>query len=228
ATGVEPTFKLIINTMCPMRQVLRQLEPIVNEYAETDFQITTGFMSSITESLDRGDADLALTSNIGIGPHHEVVPVGRVHLFNVAAPGYFPETPITMNMLRKRIQVVVRSKSRSSSPRSVMVIPDLRRWSVDDLGTKKELLLTGLGWGRMPVHLIADDLISRRLVPIRVPGIAVGTSSDTVLVRRRDRPVGPIGTRIWQEFSGRVPAGSCDHLVMSSRPLPRLTAALSE
>ncbi|MEM9490792.1 MAG: LysR substrate-binding domain-containing protein, partial [Myxococcota bacterium] len=110
----------------------------------------------------------------------------------------------------------VRTTSRTSSSNSHMVVPDLRQWSVDDLATKKELLLAGLGWGRLPEHIIVDELSAGRLVPIHVPSVAMSASYDTVLARRRDRPVGPIGMRIWQEFANRVPADASEHPAVSS------------
>ena len=40
-------------------------------------------------------------------------------------------------------------------------------WRVADLGTKKALLLAGLGWGNLPEHMIESELKRKKLVRIR-------------------------------------------------------------
>ena len=65
-----------------------------------------------------------------------------------------------------------------------------RTWKVADLGAKHRLLLAGLGWGSMPMHLIEDDLQSGRLVPVQLADrrtFRYGLS----LIRRADRASGP-------------------------------------
>ena len=63
-----------------------------------------------------------------------------------------------------------------------------RAWRLADLGTKKAMLLGGLGWGTMPDRLIGDELADgrlRRLDPDglngftthRMPGAAYNTKS---------------------------------------------------
>ena len=41
-----------------------------------------------------------------------------------------------------------------------------RNWLLADLGAKHDFLLGGLGWGLMPIDLVADDLAAGRLVKL--------------------------------------------------------------
>jgi DNA-binding transcriptional LysR family regulator len=41
-----------------------------------------------------------------------------------------------------------------------------RQWLVNDLGAKRDLLKAGLGWGHLPRHLVAEDLVSGQLVEL--------------------------------------------------------------
>ncbi len=125
-------------------------------------------------------------------------------MINVAAPGYFKppkRRTISVDEVRGYAQVIVRDTAQSADKVSLFVIPGARHWKVSDLTTKKELLLAGLGWGRMPVHVISEELESGCLIPIRVEGLPVNTEADMLAIRIVGRAVGPIGARIWQEFT---------------------------
>jgi DNA-binding transcriptional LysR family regulator len=44
-----------------------------------------------------------------------------------------------------------------------------RTWRLADIGAKKSMLLAGLGWGNMPLHLVEDELTSgtlKRIAPV--------------------------------------------------------------
>jgi DNA-binding transcriptional LysR family regulator len=52
----------------------------------------------------------------------------------------------------------------SASPDSPeMGVHGLDRWHVTGLAAKRALLLAGIGWGSMPVHLVDDDIETGRL-----------------------------------------------------------------
>jgi len=55
-------------------------------------------------------------------------------------------------------------------------------WFVNDIAAKRDLLLTGVGWGIMPLHLVEHDLRSRRLQRIEPEKI------DYPAMRRPDEP----------------------------------------
>jgi DNA-binding transcriptional LysR family regulator len=44
-----------------------------------------------------------------------------------------------------------------------------RVWRLGDLGARHAMLLAGFGWGKMPHHMVADDLAQGRLVALRAP-----------------------------------------------------------
>ncbi len=121
----------------------------------------------------------------------------------VSAPGYFESStkqPISQDEIRQYSQIVVRDTARNVRYRSIDVIEGGRIWSVNDYATKKELTIAGLGWGRIPKHMIEGDLADGRLVPIDVEGIQSITHSTVMLIRRQDRSIGPVADRLWQQF----------------------------
>ena len=61
---------------------------------------------------------------------------------------------------------------------------------------KRELILLGMGWGHMPLHLIDHDLESGKLLSIEGKHFQ-RTRLDIVAARLRGRPVGPVAERRW-------------------------------
>lgn len=64
--------------------------------------------------------------------------------------------------LCEHIQIVLTDRTELTKGRDFGVLSP-NTWRVSDLGAKHELLQAGLGWGTMPLHLVADDLACNRL-----------------------------------------------------------------
>ena len=80
-----------------------------------------------------------------------------------------------------------------------MAVTGVRTWLFDDLGTKLAMLRAGVGWGHMPLHLVADDLASGRLARLVMPTWPGGRQRYTV-IHRIDAPPGPLGRWIIDQF----------------------------
>ena len=62
---------------------------------------------------------------------------------------------------------------------------------------KKELILLGMGWGHMPLHLIERELQRGKLLSIEGKHFKRVTR-DIVAARLRERPAGPVAERLWR------------------------------
>ncbi|HIP77832.1 MAG TPA: LysR family transcriptional regulator [Kiloniellaceae bacterium] len=75
-----------------------------------------------------------------------------------------------------------------------------RAWRVDDLETKRALLLAGIGWGNMPAHLVEADIAGGRLVRLAPRGIGKDglTRMPVYLIRRSGSLPGPAASLLRQ------------------------------
>ncbi|MDV2453199.1 LysR substrate-binding domain-containing protein [Xanthomonas hortorum] len=64
-------------------------------------------------------------------------------------------------------------------------------WHLADLSTKHALLVSGLGWGEMPLHTVDKDLAEGRLVELAVQGLPLGGAQLPMWVIYRS--AGPAG-----------------------------------
>lgn len=92
-------------------------------------------------------------------------------------------------------QVVVKSSYKTSPDSGI--VKDGIQWYVSDHNTKKSLVCSGLGWGRLPVHEVEQEIKDKKLIqlnnqqPMEVP-IYVAKLSNKVL--------GPVGMMVWHFF----------------------------
>ena len=71
---------------------------------------------------------------------------------------------------------------------------------MNDHPTKKQLILAGLGWGRLHQHLIVDELADGRLLPLDIDNYPCVLDIEIRAVRRLGEPVGPVAAALWQDF----------------------------
>ena len=77
---------------------------------------------------------------------------------------------------------------------------------MSDNETKRALILAGVGWGSLPLWLVAHDLAQGRLV--RVAAAEFGRQGETFvrayLAHRTDEPLGPAARLLRQALLRRV------------------------
>src|SRR5207247_2175304 len=123
--------------------------------------------------------------------------IADVHLVAVAAPEHplaKRAAPIDAAGLADAVQIVLgehrEEGERGSGDHGVL---SSRRWRVVDLATKRAFIVSGLGWGHMPEHVVRDDLGAGRLVTLELEAWGrAPLRRSLVLVRRRDTVMGPV------------------------------------
>jgi DNA-binding transcriptional LysR family regulator len=73
--------------------------------------------------------------------------------------------PASRDEFSRHVQIVVTDNQPNSEKSSISVAGE-RKWLVNELGAKHDLLKAGLGWGHMPEDVVADDLASGALVKV--------------------------------------------------------------
>ena len=75
-------------------------------------------------------------------------------------------SPVARDEFSRHVQLVV-TDNRPQTEKVQMAVAGERQWLVNDLGAKHDFLRGGLGWGHMPVDLVADDVQAGVLVALR-------------------------------------------------------------
>lgn len=204
AQGDETDLRIVIGDLCPTAKVVSLLRRFFDECPNTRLHLHFETLSGPWEKLLEGEADLILHHVDKADTRLEFMDLFPVTVVPVVAPGFlpFPVTDdITLQQMKDRVQCIIRDTAKTPL-RDYHVIEGARSWTVADQLMKRELILLGMGWGHMPLHLVEADIQSGALLSIEgkhFPRITL----DIAAARARGRAIGPVAARLWY-FLGEV------------------------
>ncbi len=176
-------------------------------YPETRVALRTEILSGTIKMIKDGEADIAIAPMLPIILEEEefdFMPISQSTMHNVAAPSLVEAmcSATKISDLRRYHQILVSDSGDSEGmfDREFGVQKGQRRWYVSDLHMKKKLLLEGLGWGRLPKHLIADDLAAGRLVDIELQFSHFLLHLEYFAFRLSEAANGPVASAIWDNL----------------------------
>ncbi|MFY0680246.1 MAG: LysR family transcriptional regulator [Thalassovita sp.] len=209
--GNEEKLVVAIDDTVDLDPLLPAFRSLQSEFPECRIMLRTCNLSGATRLLQTEEANLA------IGPTplvlledtgFEYFPLSQACMRNVASPALISSMRGIEKItdLRRFHQVLVRDSGGAVGmfDREFGVQKGQRRWYADDLETKKTLLLAGLGWGRMPDHLVATDLENQRLQELHVAFTHLPLTLDYHVFRAPNSSIGPVALFLWQALEALV------------------------
>lgn len=207
AMGDEPLLRVVLGDLCPLPPVLGLLSRFFAQYPQTRLHLQFESVTGPWERLLQDEADLIVHRVPKEDTRMEWLDLGQVALVPVVAPRFLPIAPsasIGPKQLQGLTQCVVRDSAREPPPQGHYLVEGAPQCSVPDHLMKKELILQRMAWGHLPRFLIEAELREGRLLSIagrHFPGVV----EDLVAARRRDRPHGPVASRMWDFLAANAP-----------------------
>jgi DNA-binding transcriptional LysR family regulator len=202
SAGQEPELTVVIGDLTPVPPVLRHLKRFFAACPATRLHLHFEALGGPWERLLSGDADLIVHHLDKTDLRFEWRDLQPVTLVPVAARDYLPfevTKGLTAAQMQPFVQIVIRD-SAAAGRRDYFIVPSSRSWTVADQQTKKDLIVHGMGWGHMPLHLVERELRSGRLVSLEGRHFR-RSRLDLVVARRRDAVVGPVARQLWESFA---------------------------
>ncbi len=204
--GVEAELRVALDMMLPQERISDAIRAFHQKFPTVALHLRSEALGAVMQLvLDRtttlavcGPPDVAVD---GI----ERVDLGSVQLVPVAAP----EHPLALSDShapgagRGHVQLVLTDRSMNVQGPDLGVF-GTHTWRVADLGTKHALLLDGIGWGHMPLPLVAQDLKKGRLVRLKLPDVK-GGAYRFFGIYRADTPLGPAAAFLLARLESQIP-----------------------
>ena len=198
--GEETELSIALCAIAPVEEVLKVIKQVSETAPATRMSLQVENMGGTLERLLEKEVDFAIAERMMPVPQTEEVRLTSTEMISVISPD-FPlasQSPaITAADLEPYVQVVVRDTSRNQAKRSAGILEGANQWLVNDFDMKKRMIQSGAGWGRMPRHRVAEELVDGRLLALSGKALAP-LEIDIYLFRRANEPMGPIGERLWQ------------------------------
>ncbi|MBR9884321.1 MAG: LysR family transcriptional regulator [Oceanospirillales bacterium] len=204
AKGTNPKLSLSLSAMCTRPPHLDRIREFCDETPDVELNISTEHHSGILERLILGEADLAIGPNLGLNDNFEYADIGELLMVTVAVPEYFhgmSQRTISQKEARERPHILVADSGTHSPFDPLNVLPGERRWLVKDYHVKKELLMAGLGWARMPQYIVDEDLHAGRLARLSIEGFNSTSLLSMYLIKLKDRTLSQTAKVFWKKMT---------------------------
>ena len=161
-----------MDTYFPRAHLIECLRSLQAEFVTVAINLRMTTMQGGESLVLEGTCALAVT----ISDVPEVSPgtierqhLSEVQMVTVCAPSHPLAAiagPIPREEFGRHIQLVV-TDNQPDSEKTQQGVASERKWLVNDLGAKHDLLRGGLCWGHMPRHMVAEDLANGTLVELQ-------------------------------------------------------------
>lgn len=203
AVGNEPVVKIAFDASIPIRYISGVLKECEKDFPETSLELFAENISGTMELLIEGKADLAIVARFGDDHLFETQPILKFQFFPVAAPTH-PlaqyENDVPLEDLNEYVQVILRDSAKKASDETYLVVDQARQWRVNNIQTKKEIIVAGLGWGSLPDFTMREELDSRQLVPLSIENYFRYREAEICVVRHAGQICGPVVQSLWESF----------------------------
>jgi len=210
--GVELELRIVVDTLFPLPEIGAALLAMQNAFPTVSVNLSILPLGGPVSALDQKKCDLAITVGEEFrNPHIEAEAVGTTAMIAVVAATHplaqaiRGDTLLPKTALAEHLQIVIEDPTPLSDGTDIGVLSP-GTWRVGSLDVKHSLILSGLGWGRMPFWRISQDLEDDRL--IRVPAASFGKDGETLLhcylLHRTDQTMGPAARLLRREILART------------------------
>jgi DNA-binding transcriptional LysR family regulator len=208
--GLEEELRLVVHPYTPVHLLASVLRDFHGAFPSVRIAASFSTKKAAYESLAQGVCDLATVFELsppGEGFRH--LSCTSVELVAAASPKH-PlaqwKEPIPPEPLREHMQLVVHDSLAPEDENRLRGygVDSTEVWWVVNFEMVHSLLVSGVGWGIVPLSRMAEDLAAGRLVSLQIERWAPRKNALTiplVVTHSAHRPLGPAGRWLLQKFA---------------------------
>jgi len=205
--GLEPELALAIDPLVPTAPLIDSLRAVGETFPDLPVSFSTEGLGGSLRRLRDGSAALAICLLIPDVPEDIAAhPLLRIGMRPVVAPCHPLASlgrPARRDDLEPHVQLVL---SDPVDPCGANYgLASARLWRFVDLGRRFDFLVAGLGWCRMPEHLVAAPIADGRLIAIEIEDDPTPKEGLVIYAaHRRDHVLGPAGRWLLDRLRQRL------------------------
>ena len=197
AGGLEPELTAVIDVFFPITAFAKVAREFRESFSATPLRLYVEALGATVQPVMDGRASFGLVGSLPTLPAgltaERITSVDFVMVAAADHPLAAHRGLIPKAVLAEHVQLVLTDRSDLSAGREFGVMSP-STWRLGDLFAKHAFLLSGLGWGGMPLHIVRQDIDEGRLVILSIEDIPEGgLSLPMSAVYRTSEPPGPAG-----------------------------------
>ena len=195
--GLEPELSVVVDVFYPIDAITQVAKEFRQHFPAVALRIFVEALGAAIQPVIDGRCSVGIIGSLPLIPDTLTNEgLSSVYFVMVTAsdhPLATFEGKIPREELAKHTQIVLTDRSELSTGRDMGVMSP-STWRLADLFAKHHFLLTGLGWGGMPLHVVQRDLDEGRLALLPVEEVPDGGMPLAMsAVWRTKSPPGPAG-----------------------------------
>jgi DNA-binding transcriptional LysR family regulator len=204
-SGNEASITIAIEASYDLKKILPVLEMTQSEFPNTQIILKQEYINGALDAVRKEIADIAITTidqSTLLSGKFEANNLYKGYLYNVAAPRFTARHSKlnSVTELKNEYQIVVQDSGQSSPSINYSVQTGQRCWYVNDFNTKKTLILSGMGWGRLPEYMIKSELEQHALSILTMADFDKKVALNYQAVKLKSRLLGPVAEQLWQNL----------------------------
>ncbi|KZK98984.1 LysR family transcriptional regulator [Pseudovibrio sp. Ad26] len=197
----ETELRLGVSSNFPVARIADLLKDLKQSFPSTTIHLEVETASG-ERQLMAGKVDIAIFAAPSRSPFIDYRPIGTMSFPLVIAGTLVGSDPekLTKSDLSRYPQVIIKSSDEKTPDTNIL--DETLKWYVTDMSTKKQLITSGLGWGRLPDHMVEKEIARGDLIILPTLG---DLSLPLCLTKRANQTLGPVGRMIWTYFEDTKP-----------------------
>ena len=197
---IESFFKLSVSGIYGMDTVHPVIAEAMKTFSNTEIQLEREILSG-ERMLNSGTVDLAIFENIRNKKDLDYKQIDEVKMALTVAANHpvlnIPKSQQSISDLYKYPQILQRSTIPEDDYK-VGVHSESLQWKVSDTNSKHDIISHGLGWGRLPLPLIQNDLDTGKL--IELSWLEDNDIVPIYIARKKNKMKGKVAEFVWNSF----------------------------
>lgn len=195
--GVESEINLSIDAICPLNRISGIFESFLDPLVTTSLNLSVDILSELERKVIDKEVDFAIGHFTGNHNEVEAIPILKSMMVPVVSSSFYERTRGSLDDLKNYPQIIVKSSDKASTRIIHGAAKGMKQWFTTDMSIKEQLILNGLGWGRLPRHQVQESIDSGKLRVIQsIP--TINELDITISVIRNTKNImGPNTKRLW-------------------------------
>lgn len=202
----ETDILLAVDPSFPSNILTEMFSEFHQKFPKIRLHLQHSLFSTIPDLVTSGKFPLGIFCSQGeVYPALDEKAIYPLRVINVVSQNHplaKEKEPLEREILENYLQIVV-SNVPEREEMSTQKVLAKETWRVTSLSTKKELILSGTGWGVLPDHMVKKELEKGELVELSLDPFLLPSQNDAfLLVRRQDAIFGKGSLWIWNYLVG--------------------------
>ncbi len=205
--GLEAELTIAVDVTTPTPALAQVLAAFEKEFPTVALRLNVGALGVIWDQLLTQKSDVSFGGQpLALNEALVAERIGDASMTPVAAPSHPLSTykgRVPLSVVRQHIQLVVSDISKMTEGKDFGVFA-YRTWRMSDTATKRDLILSGLGWGGLPTWMILEDIVAGRLTVLDLEPYPERPYLLHAFYRA-DSPPGPAARWLIERFKQELP-----------------------